>query len=43
MMKCGVCEEIKRRKAAGYPKRMISSVANWYVKIYKHNNQKQSI
>jgi len=29
-MKCGVCNEIKRRKAAGYPKRTISSVANWW-------------
>ena len=29
-MKCGVCNEIKRRKAAGFPKRTISSVANWW-------------
>ena len=29
-MRCGICQEIKRRKAAGYPKRTISSVANWW-------------
>ena len=30
MMRCGICEEIKRRKAAGFPKKMIKSVANWW-------------
>ena len=29
-MRCGICEEIKRRKAAGFPKKMIKSVANWW-------------
>jgi len=29
-MKCGVCNEIKRRKKAGFPKRTISSVSNWW-------------
>ena len=30
MMRCGICEEIKRRKAAGFPKKIIKSVANWW-------------
>ena len=25
MMRCGICEEIKRRKAAGFPKKMRNS------------------
>lgn len=29
-MNCGICEEVSRRKAAGFPKKMISSVANWW-------------
>ena len=29
-MRCGICEEIKRRKAAGFPKKIIKSVANWW-------------
>lgn len=38
MMKCGVCEEIKRRKAAGFPKRTIESVANWWW-VNNHDSQ----
>ena len=38
MMKCGVCEEIKRRKAAGFPKRTIDSVANWWW-VNNHDSQ----
>ena len=29
-MICGICHELNERKAAGYPKRMIKSVSNWW-------------
>ena len=29
-MRCNLCKEIQRRKKAGWPKRMIKSVASWW-------------
>lgn len=29
-MLCGACDEIRKRKANGYPKRMIKSVSSWW-------------
>ena len=37
-MPCDLCQEVKRRKAAGWPKRMIKSVGSyWWINIHDQN------